>query len=194
MSVPQRQDPTPFDAILLAGGKSSRMGTDKAELNWQGQPLWQHMQALAKEAGASEVFVSRNAAGFMPDRFAKAGPLAGIEAGLNRCRHDRVLVLAIDTPLLSVTDIQQLVGVNSHKAACFSGHPLPCVLPNSLSLHRYLQQVLTKADSNRSVQALLSAIGFETCQPVHAAALNNTNTPAEWQQALQLASEEFCDG
>ncbi|MCC5853166.1 MAG: molybdenum cofactor guanylyltransferase [Alkalimonas sp.] len=194
MSVPQKTTPMPFDTILLAGGKSSRMGTDKAELNWQGQPLWQYMRALAIEAGASDVFVSRNAAGFIPDRFAKAGPLAGIEAGLNRCRRDRVLVLAIDTPLLSVSDIQRLVSTNTRKAVCFAGHALPCVLPNTLSVHRYLQQVLSRPDSNRSVQALISAIGVESCEPSHAAALSNTNTPADWQQAQQLAPKESCHG
>ena len=194
MSVPQKTTPIPFDAILLAGGKSSRMGTDKAELDWQGQPLWQHMKALALKAGATEVFVSRNASGFIPDRFAKAGPLAGIVAGFNRCRSDRVLVLAIDTPLLSVNDIHQLVSINTRQAVCFAGHALPCVLPNTLSVQRYLQQVLSRPHSNRSVQALLSAIGVESCEPSHADALSNTNTPADWQQAQQLASKESCHG
>ncbi|MCC5827535.1 molybdenum cofactor guanylyltransferase [Alkalimonas sp.] len=184
----------PFSCILLAGGKSSRMGQDKAELNWHGQPLWQHMKALATAAGAREVIVSRNASGFVPDRYAAAGPLAGIDVGLCRSRDDRVLVLAIDTPLLSVTDIQQLLAVNTNKAVCFTGHPLPCVLPNSLTVHRYLQRVLKQAGSNRSVQSLLIAIGFESCQPSHGKALQNTNTPAEWQQALNDAAKEFCDG
>lgn len=183
-----------FSCILLAGGKSSRMGKDKAELNWLGQPLWQHMRALATEAGASDVFVSRNASGFVQDRFAAAGPLAGIEAGLSRCHTERVLVLAIDNPLLSVMEIQQLVSLETTKAVCFEHHSLPCVLPNSLAVHRHLQQVLMQSNSNRSVQALLNTIGYETCQPVNTAALRNTNTPAEWQQALSETSEELYHG
>ncbi|MCH8538062.1 MAG: molybdenum cofactor guanylyltransferase [Alkalimonas sp.] len=183
-----------FSCILLAGGKSSRMGKDKADLNWHGQPLWQHMSTLATKAGARQVIVSRNASGFLPDRFAAAGPLAGIEVGLRRSHEDRVLVLAIDTPLLRVTDIQQLVAVSTNKAVCFASHPLPCVLPNSLAVHRYLQRVLKQAHSDRSVQALLTAIGFESCQPTHSAVLCNANTPDEWQQALNYASKELHHG
>lgn len=184
----------PFSCILLAGGKSSRMGQDKAELNWHGQPLWQHMRTLAVAAGASKVVISRNVPGFVPDRYPETGPLAGIEAGLRYCQHPRVLVLAIDTPLLTAAALQQLLAVESHQAVCFSGHALPCVLPNGIQLQRYLQQVLTQPDTDRSVKTLLSNLGCTQLTPTHPATLSNVNTEAQWQQALSSVSKELQHG
>lgn len=44
--------------VVLAGGRSSRMGSDKALLNWQGRPLIEHMRALRLSAGAGQVLFS----------------------------------------------------------------------------------------------------------------------------------------
>src|SRR5262245_21418784 len=67
--------PVQFSAVLLAGGKSSRMGRDKAALVVDGVPLWQRQLATLRAAGAREVFVSG----------AARGPWTGME-----CIHDEV--------------------------------------------------------------------------------------------------------
>ena len=44
--------------VVLAGGRSSRMGQDKALLPFQGRPMIDHMVDLLHEAGCEDVFIS----------------------------------------------------------------------------------------------------------------------------------------
>ena len=107
----------PFSAALIAGGQSSRMGTDKAALDFAGQPLWKHQLATLRATGADEVIIAGRADGpyaggdceVIPDRTPGLGPLAGLEAALRRARHDWLLVLAVDLPDVPATFLRDLV-------------------------------------------------------------------------------------
>ena len=111
----------PFSAVLLAAGRSTRMGRDKALLAApDGAPLWQHQRDLLARAGAAEIFLSARpeqewasalapagsspaaaAGGFaavLHDALSVGGPMVGITAALERASHPHVAVLAIDLP------------------------------------------------------------------------------------------------
>ncbi|MCW5549944.1 MAG: molybdenum cofactor guanylyltransferase [Opitutaceae bacterium] len=98
--------PLSFSAVLLAGGRSSRMGADKALLPTQGRPLWQRQVEVLRAAGAREIFFSvRPEQAWIPagvqvvqDAVAGAGPLAGIAAALAACGDGHLAVLAVDLP------------------------------------------------------------------------------------------------
>ncbi len=171
----------PFSALILAGGRSSRMGQDKAGLMLNGHSMLDHMQQLALSAGAGQLLISRNQAGFVQDRIAGQGPLGGILSALPHCTADSLLVLPIDTPLLSPDALRSLLQQAADGAACFSGSPLPCVLPNNSELTLLLRQQL--ASGQRSVKALLQQLGAREVVTSQAELLN-TNTPADWQQCL----------
>jgi molybdopterin-guanine dinucleotide biosynthesis protein A len=95
-----------FSAVILAGGRSVRMGRDKAFLSFNGRCLIEHSIALAREAGADEVVISGRAgqdfsgAGcrVLLDAAPGCGPLGGIERALGLARLPLVLVLAVDLP------------------------------------------------------------------------------------------------
>jgi molybdopterin-guanine dinucleotide biosynthesis protein A len=95
-----------FSAVILAGGKSSRMGRDKAWLEVGGQSLLARQIGVVREFGAVEVFISGRAnadySGFgcrvLRDNFPDAGPLAGIERALGAAQSPLLLVLAVDLP------------------------------------------------------------------------------------------------
>src|SRR5947208_117095 len=75
-----------FGAVILAGGRSQRMGQDKAWLMLDGKPLIARQVELARELGAAEVFIAGRVGTdydslncrVVHDRVMNAGPLAGI--------------------------------------------------------------------------------------------------------------------
>jgi molybdopterin-guanine dinucleotide biosynthesis protein A len=105
-----------FSAVLLAGGKSSRMGRDKAALVVADEPLWRRQLATLVATGADAVFISGPADGpwagveCVADDVKDAGPLAGIAAGLRRCASPWLLVLAVDMPAMTADYLRALAG------------------------------------------------------------------------------------
>jgi len=100
-----------YSAIVLAAGRSTRMGRDKALLEIEGVPLWQRQRDVLVAAGFAEVFLSarpeqswtRRATGFagvVHDAMPECGPLVGATAGLERANHPWLAVLAIDLPAM----------------------------------------------------------------------------------------------
>lgn len=93
--------------FVLAGGKSTRMGRDKAVLQLEGRTLLEHaLDTLRKVCAEVMVLGSREVyadfgAEVVEDIFAGCGPLAGIHAGLSRTRTEFNLIIAVDTPFLS---------------------------------------------------------------------------------------------
>ncbi len=105
-----------FSAVILAGGKSSRMGRDKALLETWGQTLLARQIKLARETGAAELFISGpkdsdySAFGcrVLHDKFAAAGALAGIERALDIATSPLLLVLAVDLPAMTADFLRKL--------------------------------------------------------------------------------------
>src|SRR5688500_16588132 len=93
-----------FAAVLLAGGRSTRMGFDKATLVIDGQPLWQRQLATLRALHPHELFISGRLDGpyggagveIIEDDVADLGPLGGIASILRRAESELVLILAID--------------------------------------------------------------------------------------------------
>ncbi|CAN5563968.1 hypothetical protein BH20VER3_BH20VER3_08040 [soil metagenome] len=98
----QRTAATVFSAVLLAGGKSSRMGRDKAFLEIAGQPLWRRQIETLSRLSPEQLMISGpsrtawSAYENAPDQHANGGPLAGVAAALQQCRTAHLLVLAVD--------------------------------------------------------------------------------------------------
>src|SRR3974377_2140775 len=96
---------TGVTAFVLAGGKSSRMGRDKAFLVFRGQTLLeralQSLRAVTSKVyvvGAREKFCSFGPV--VEDVYPDRGPLAGIHAALSTSDTELNLVLAVDMPLI----------------------------------------------------------------------------------------------
>jgi len=93
-------------AFILAGGRSSRMGTDKALLQWNGENLLQNALSKAKEVSPAPMIVGSRAryssyGDVIEDRFPDCGPLGGIHAALCATQTDLNLVLSVDMPLMT---------------------------------------------------------------------------------------------
>ena len=104
-------------AVLLAGGKSSRMGRDKSALPVNGEPLWQRQLAVLRATEPAEIFISGKRDGpyadcgveILADEFPDCGPLGGIATALRRCTSERLLVLAVDMPAMTAEFLRTLL-------------------------------------------------------------------------------------
>jgi molybdopterin-guanine dinucleotide biosynthesis protein A len=96
-------------AVLLAGGESRRMGTDKATFFFRGRPLWQNQLELLRKLKPAEIFISARTdpqwrpqdVTFVGDIPPSRGPLSGLAAAVNRMTANHLLALAIDVPWMS---------------------------------------------------------------------------------------------
>lgn len=98
---------SPISAAILAGGKSSRMGRDKAMLEVGGQHVISRVIEAVRHV-ASDVMVigerpelDRPGVRVVPDEVPGLGPLGGIATALRHAQHEFVLVVGCDMPLLS---------------------------------------------------------------------------------------------
>jgi len=102
-------------AFVLAGGKSTRMGADKAFVRWGDETLLDRALKLAR-AVAEEVRIvgdGKKFGGFgcqvVEDIYRDRGPLGGIHAALNTSKSELHLVLAVDLPLMTLEFLDYLI-------------------------------------------------------------------------------------
>ena len=123
-------------AFILAGGKSSRMGTDKAFLDFDGRTLLERTLELARSitgdvriVGGREKFA--RFASLVEDIFPGQGPLGGIHAGLRASTSDLNLMLAVDAAFVSRALLEYLIDEAHHApeatvvVPCCDGHRQP---------------------------------------------------------------------
>ena len=163
--------PTEISGFVLAGGRSSRLGRDKATLPWppnafaegNRQTLLQHSVARLQTV-CSTVSVCANrddlpfAGTVIPDALPGSGPLGGIVAALEHTTTDWNLMLAVDLPFLPVEVLQALVGRARSREA--TGTATSLCLPGQ----RWLASFRSWMDfRSRSVGCIIAPLrpGFE---------------------------------
>ena len=108
--------------FILAGGKSTRMGTDKAFVILDGRTLLARALDLARSV-TSDVRIVGHAAKFAPfapvveDIFPGCGPLGGIHAALRISSTDLNAILAVDVPFVPPALLQYLIKRSRDAAA-----------------------------------------------------------------------------
>lgn len=179
-----------LSAFVLAGGRSSRMGADKARLLFRGRTLLDRALELARELAASPRIVgSRERYGddAIEDVYPGQGPLAGIHAALRSSASEWNLVLAVDTPLLRAEFLRHLAARAEQEGAVVTVtrtgdrrlHPLCAVYRKSFAeaAETALRQKRNKIDALfRDVTTIYvepAAAGFDETMLV------NLNTPED---------------
>jgi molybdopterin-guanine dinucleotide biosynthesis protein A len=95
----------PVHGFVLAGGKSSRMGRDKALMELQGRPMVE-IAVEKLRTFCTDVSIAGNRedlkrfAAVVPEMRLDVGPVAGIEAGLRAAGQPWVLFVPVDVPLM----------------------------------------------------------------------------------------------
>jgi len=159
--------------IVLAGGRSSRFGSDKMAAEYRGRPLLLHavevVDSLSDETllvmspGADEPAGLPLGVRIVRDSVAFNGPLAGLSAALARAVGDIAIVAGGDmprlAPLVLIEMRRMLESGDTDAVALLEGNdvrPLPLVLRTRL--RPVADQLLSKGE--RSLRALLAEFGL----------------------------------
>ncbi len=181
-----------YSGIILAGGQSSRMGQDKALMEIDGIPMIQRIASVLKEFTDEIIIASNNTIHHqygdsgISDNFPHAGPMAGIETGLQIARNNSSIVVSCDTPFITATILESLVAEKDHDAiiARCNGriHPLVGIYRDS-SLETIQSHLSTK---RLKMQDLLHSLNTKFIDFPNSMeeAFNNINTKEEWKQAI----------
>jgi molybdenum cofactor guanylyltransferase len=105
-----------LSAVLLAGGESRRMGTDKATIEFEGRPLWERQLEVLRVLGPASIFVSaRTRPSWLPadvelilDDQPSCGPLSGLTKAMAAMRTTHLIALAIDMPFMTAEQLRVL--------------------------------------------------------------------------------------
>ncbi|MCP4955364.1 MAG: molybdenum cofactor guanylyltransferase [Photobacterium aquimaris] len=191
--------------VVLAGGLSSRMGQDKAQLQRNNSSMLEFSQHVIKASGINNVVISGNGHQ-VPDLIEKAGPVGGIYSVLAQFQPKSLLILPVDLPLMTAGALTKLrrAGELSQKATFFidthgKHHNIPLFLPNNAYLTLFLNQAFkatshpqanqTNKKKGPSIKALLQQVPNQSVSLARntqgGSALFNSNTPQDWQQAQQ---------
>jgi molybdopterin-guanine dinucleotide biosynthesis protein A len=184
----------PLNGLVLAGGHSSRMQTDKAALSYgRSTQLARAFELLAPRVGRAYVSVradqvnDRLRAGYpqIVDGATGSGPIAGLIAAQARHPDAAWLVLACDLPLLDATTLDQLIASRDagRLATAFrnatNGLPEPlCSIYEPASRQPVLVHVAAGRDCPRK---FLLAHDVMLLNLVHPAALDNANTTQDYE-------------
>jgi len=101
--------------IILAGGKSSRMGADKGFLKLNGKTFIEYSITAMKPLVSHIIIVSNNAdydqfnLKRVEDLIKDSGPLAGLYSGLKASKTEYNLVLSSDIPLIRTEILKKII-------------------------------------------------------------------------------------
>ncbi len=189
---------------ILAGGKSSRMGRDKALLDLDGAPFIEHITNTLKTVFERVIIISDHAKQYeflkLPiykDRYKDCGPLAGIQTALTEADSNAVFISSCDIPFLSPTfihyviarerhnDVTLVLGGNSLEPLCglYKKSCLP-VIEKQLQQGRYSVRACLKKLHTRILSQPLDT------QHNHVHPLMNINIPRDYEQCMSIALEQ----
>ncbi|NII11234.1 molybdenum cofactor guanylyltransferase [Oleiagrimonas sp. C23AA] len=175
---------TPVTGLILAGGRSSRMGRDKAQLRWQGLTMLEHMRRQLAQAGARPVLVSGDRDGAIADRWPHAGPIGALTSVADALDDAELLIVPVDMPRLSAALLARLAANERAAAVHYADHVLPLRLRLDETTRQVLRALMARPPRERRLRALVQALhGVALPVPVDARPqLANANTPEQWQE------------
>lgn len=200
--------------FVLAGGQSTRMGRDKALLEFDGQPLIAHALSILRQAGLAASIAGAQTdlaqyAPVVPDAAPGQGPLSGICAALESTTAPYAIFLPVDLPLVPpslvacllhhaqitgrAVTMPALCGVVQTFPAVVTRAALP-TLQDELAAGRRGCKMAFRAASGGAERAVAVELLAQAGQIAHPWQLPpsrwflNANTPAEMERILHIAA------
>ena len=183
-----------YSLLLLAGGKSARMGTCKAELLYEGKTFLEHMLDKAHALGIEKCYISgydahRDDVQTVWDVYPNRGPLSGIHASLQAMQTPYCLILPVDAPKLPLEILEALLQrheqQNSRKVLIWEHgvrqEPLIAVYPTDMA--QAIEAMIR--DHAAPVFRAIDTWGFESFRmEMRSEQIININTPELYKKLL----------
>ena len=190
-----------YSLLVLAGGKSSRMGRGKAKLLLGEKSFLECILDKAEMLGIRETYLSGHGwdgkgVRTVPDRYRERGPLGGMHACFSVMDTPYALVLPVDVPQISLSVLQILLDAHGrllnknrqgyvHPLLLSHGdrtEPLIGIYPTALGAK--IAELIEKESA--PVFRLLDETGYDICQvSVQEWELENINTPKDYEMLLE---------
>ena len=188
--------------LVLSGGKSTRMGTDKSLIEYHGIPQREHLYHLLSKV-CERTFISLRAEqeakipfGFatIADEEKFRGPFNGILSAHTRHKEVAWLVLACDLPLMDLPALEQLIKERNPEklATAFANEedPLPeplCAIWEPHALHKAISYL--EAGNGTCPRKFLINNDTKLVFPKNKNVILNANSKAEYIEALAKLEE-----
>jgi molybdopterin-guanine dinucleotide biosynthesis protein A len=172
---------------LLAGGRSRRMGCDKALLPVGDGTLLDHMLARLRALPLTEVVVCRDAPGCLADALPGLGPLGALHGLSLRYPGRTLLVVPVDMPLLGAATLETLLAGTEIEPRHYGDHPLPLRLTLTPAVVTAIAARAAPNARDRSLAGLLRELGATALPlPTDIGEFANLNHPDDWAQMRPL--------
>ena len=175
--------------VVLAGGFSKRMGTDKAKLKLGNLTLLEIQVRKLREIGLEDIMVSgysRPVEGtrLIGDIYPHRGPMSGIHACLKAAKNPACLVVSVDVPLFPKEWLEKLIQDHSGPSTVLShgGEIEPLLAVYDADLARQAEELILSGE--RSVRKLLNDAELKKLEYTgDPDLLLNCNTPEDFRKA-----------
>lgn len=173
-------------AVILNGGKSSRMGSDKSKLIIKGQSLLERAVHLVSPL-ADQVYISSQATTSslptLPDFAESIGPMGGIVGALESLPElERILFIPVDMPFLTNETLDRLIetsAISSSVLVDMRGAPIPVVAVYTQEAGKvFLQCIRT---GNFGLQLALREMTYQAIQAHNVRECMNINTAEDFR-------------
>jgi molybdopterin-guanine dinucleotide biosynthesis protein A len=196
--ISRENNPTLF-GLVLAGGKSNRMGIDKGRMDWHGQEQRYYLAEFLKEF-CDSVYVScrkeqseeikTNGFNIIEDAFEGLGPYGAILSAFKFNSNVAWLVVACDLPLLNASMIMQLISERDPQKVAttfrspFDNLPEPLI---TIWEPRSNEILLSRMEEGKSCpRKSLMNTDTKIIEPVDKEALFNANTPEDVEKVKTI--------
>lgn len=183
---------TEITGIILAGGKSSRMGSDKGFLLLKDIPFVQYSINALKPL-VSEIIIVSDSKDYdvfklkrINDITKDAGPVAGICSGLEASKTEYNLILSCDIPLITSTVLQKLIQAIDDTSEIIqaesSGKSMPLIALYKRGIKDRFKNFL--AQDERRLRVAIKACKYKNVvlNEIHQNSTLNVNTKEEFKQ------------
>ena len=181
-----------ISGIVLAGGFSRRMGTDKAELKLGGLTLLELQIRKLRQIGITDIMISgygkpMEGTRAIEDIYPHKGPMSGIHACLKTAKTEACLVVSVDVPLFPAEWLGKLVQAHNGPVTmlCYGNEVEPLLAVYDTQLASRAEELILTGD--RSVRSLFAGLEVKkleyTGDPDF---LLNCNMPEDFEKAKTL--------